>query len=222
MPDETETNEGAKEKESIAVETQEQEELDLRTKLEKEYESRLQVEVNKISQQMIVENKKVVEAAIERFRKEMAPPSEQDIQKLLEQEYVEFSFEIHTGKDATKHFTIRELPIEVEKKILKKVKTILVPFATELTGISMNLLEGDAAKKIIQLMNTFEPLLDVAVSVCTLSLNPFGEDEEVNEDWVRAHLSSTRIVKIVSAQMEANKMRDFFSLLFRNTKRLTA
>jgi hypothetical protein len=120
----------------IVVETQEREEINIRAELQKEYDSRLEVEVNKISQQMIVENKKVVEAAIERFRKEMAPPSEEDIQKLLSQEYVEFKIEVPV-KGEIKHFTLRELPIAVEKKMFKRVKTILVPFASDLTAISI-------------------------------------------------------------------------------------
>ena len=192
----------------------------VRSKLEEEYNTRLQTEVDSISKRMTEENQKILNNAIEKFRKEMTPPSEQDIQKLLEQEYLEFTVAVKVGKEK-KSFTIRELPIEVEKKIYKKVKTILVPFASELSAMSMNLLEGDAAKKVVQLMNTFEPMLDVMVSVCTICLNPFEEDEEITEEWVRKNLGSTRIVKIVTAQVEANKMRDFFSLLFRNTKLLT-
>jgi hypothetical protein len=215
----------AEDEKTIGTEVVEETELDienrLRTKLQEEYDTRLEAQVQKISSEMQVENKKMVEAAIERFRKEMAPPSTQDIQTLLDQEYVEFKIEVKAGKgeDAkVKHFTISELPIAVEKKILKKVKLILVPFASELSAISLNLLQGDAAKKIVQIMNTFEPMLDVMVSVCTICLNPNDEDEEVTDEWVLKYVSATRIVKIVTAQMEANKMRDFFSLLFRNTK----
>ncbi len=206
---------------AVAEEKEEDIESRLRIKLQEEYGSRLEVEIQKISGEMQKENKKIVEEAIERFRKEMAPPSEQDIQKLLSQEYMEFSVDVKTREGTTRTFTIREVPIDVEKKILKKVKTILVPFASDLSALSMNMLEGDAAKKIVQLMNTFEPMLDVSISVCTICLNPFGEDEEVDEDWVRKNLGATRIVKVISAQMEANKMRDFFSLLFRNTKLMT-
>jgi hypothetical protein len=211
----------------VGTEVVDETELDienrLRTKLQEDYNSRLEKEIQEISAKMQVENKKVVEAAIERFRKEMAPPSTEDLQKMLEQEYVEFKIEVRTGKgtDAkVKHFVISELPIAVEKKIFRTVKKILIPFASDLSAISMNLLEGDAAKKIVQLMNTFEPMLDVMVSVCTICLNPNEEDEEVTDEWVLKYVSATRIVKIVSAQMEANKMRDFFSLLFRNTKLL--
>jgi hypothetical protein len=120
-----------------------------------------------------------------------------------------------------KTFTIVELPHSVEKKILKRIKTILVPFASDLSAISMELLEGDAAKKIVQLMNTFEPVLDAMVALCTICLNPFDEEEDIDEAWVATHLSSTRIVKIVTAQLEVNRWRDFFSLLFRSTKSMT-
>lgn len=193
----------------------------IRMELKNEYDSRLQEEIQKISSEMQKENERIVKDAIERFRREMAPPSEQDIQKLLDQEYMEFTIKVKGEEGKEKSFVLKELPIAVEKKIYAKVKKILIPFAEELSALSMNLLEGDAAKKIVQLMNTFDPLLDVMVSICTICLNPFEEDEEVTEEWVRKHLGSTRIVKIVSAQMEANKMRDFFSLLFRNAKLMT-
>jgi hypothetical protein len=196
----------------------------LRTKLQEEYDTRLAAQVQKISADMQVENKKAVEAAIERFRKELAPPAEEDIQKLLEQEYVEFKIDIRDGKGReakVKNFIIAELPIAVEKKIFKKIKDILVPFASEIASLSMNMLEGDAAKKVVQLMNTFEPVLDAMVSVTAVILNPYNEDEEVTDDWVRNHLNATRIVKVVTAQMEAQRMRDFFSLLFHNTRLLS-
>lgn len=215
----------AEDEKAVGTEVAEEQQVDiearLRTTLQEEYNTRLETEIHKISEEMQKENKKIVEEAVERFRREMAPPSEQDIQKLLNQEYVEFKVEVKTKKGQTKNFTLRELPIDVEKKIYKKVKEILVPFASDLSSLSMNLLEGDAAKKIVQLMNTFEPLLEVAVSICAIALNPFGEDEEVDEEWVRTNLTATRIVKIISAQMEVNKMRDFFSLLFHNTKLMT-
>lgn len=213
------------EEKAVGTDVAEEKEVDIeariRVKLQEEYSSRLEVEIQKISGEMQKENKKIVEEAIERFRKEMAPPSEQDIQKLLSQEYVEFTVEVKSSQGKSRTFTIREVPIDVEKKILKKVKNILVPFASDLSALSMNLLEGDATKKIVQLMNTFEPMLDVAIGVCTICLNPFEEDEEVDEDWVRKNLGATRIVKIISAQMEANKMRDFFSLLFHSIKQQT-
>jgi len=200
-------------------------ELELRETLQKEYDLRFETEINKISAQIRQENEKVVKDAIERYRKELAPPTEEDMQKLLTQEYVEFKVDVKTkdakGETVIKNFVISELSQKVEKKIYKKIKDILIPFSTELTALSMNLMEGDAAKKIVQVMNTFEPVLDVMSGIAAIALNPYGEDEDVTEDWVMGHLSSTRIAKIVMAQIEANRMRDFFSLLFRGSKALT-
>jgi hypothetical protein len=193
-------------------------------RLEAEYTTRLEVEINKISARLRDENTKIVTEAIERYKKELAPPTEQDMQKLLTQEYVEFTVELRFKKEGketeTKTFTIQELPQKVERRIYKKIKDVLIPFSSELAAMSMNMLEGDAAKKIVQIMNTFEPMLDVMAGIAAISLNPYGEDDDITDEWVRENMSSTRIAKIVMAQIEANRMRDFFSLLFRGSKAL--
>lgn len=212
--------------EAVEVEEKDvaQKEIDLEAKLraqfEVDYQKRLEDQIAEISKKMSEENQKIVTEAIERFRKEMVPPSEQDIKKLVEQEYMEFDFEVQVGGKGSqkKTFTIRELPQSVEKKMFKKVREKLVPFAADLAGISLNLMNGDVAQKLVQVMNTFDPMLEVMTSVCTLCLNPFGDDKEVTEEWVADHLSSTRIVKIVTAQAQCNKLRDFFSLLFQGSK----
>jgi hypothetical protein len=196
-------------------------ETKIRSELQTEYQNRLEAQVKEITQKMSEENQKVVSEAIERFRKEMTPPSQQDIKMLVEQEYVEVEFEVQVGRKAgakKRKFVIRELPQSVERKMFKKVKEKLVPLSTELAGLSLNLMDGDMAKKLVQVMNTFDPMLEVMTSVCTLCLNPFGEEEDVDEQWVSENLSSTRIVKVVTAQAQCNKLRDFFSLLFQGTK----
>lgn len=206
--------------EGVAVAMEEREELEkkIREELEVEYGTRLETQVKEISAKLQENNQKVMAEAVEKIRKEMAPPSSNDVQKLLEQEYEEFTVEVLGRGKKTKTFTLRELPQKVEKKIYKKIKDTLVPFSTEIASISMNLLEGDGAKKIVSIMNTFDPVLDVMVGIATICLNPYGEDEEVTEEWVAENLSSTRIVKVVTAQIECNRMRDFFSLLFRGSR----
>lgn len=202
------------------------EELEAKIRLQVEQENQEKIkhqveeQVREISTKMQEENKQLVSDAIERIRKQMAPPSQDDIQKLLEQEYEEFTVELKVG-GAQRKFVIRELPQAIEKKIFKTIKDVMVPFSTDLAALTMNLLEGDASKKIVQMMNTFEPLLDVMTRVTAIILNPYGEDADITEEWVSKHLSSTRIVKIVTAQAQCNRIRDFFSLLFGATK-LTA
>jgi len=194
-------------------------EIEIRKKLQEEYDSRLESEIKKISARMQEENTKIVQEALERYRKEMTPPTSEDIQKLLEQEYLEFKVDVRVG-GTSKNFVIRELPQKVEKRMFKKIKDVLVPFSSELESVKMNLLDGDPAKKIVQLMNTFEPIFELMVSVAAITLNPFGEEEGINEEWISEHLSSTRIMHVVNAQMEANRMRDFFSLLSQSSKQL--
>lgn len=201
-------------------EKMEQELADRRATLEAEFDKRLTDKVREVSDQMQKENTKVVQEAIEKFRKEMAPPSEKDIQQLLEQEYIEFKVEV-PYKGEKRVFTLKELPHAVEKRIFKKIKTILVPFASDLAAISLNLLQGDAAKKIVDMMNTFEPLLDCLVGICAICLNPFDEDKNITEEWVAENISSTRIVQIITAQVQCNRIRDFFSLVFQGSKLAT-
>jgi hypothetical protein len=207
--------------ETVVMDQKEELERKIRAELEAEYTSRLEVEINKISARLQQENVKIVTEAIERYKKELAPPTQEDMQKLLTQEYVEFTVELkHNGQ--LRKFVIAELSQKVEKKIYKKIKDVLIPFSSELASMSLNMLEGDAAKKIVQIMNTFEPVLDVMAGIAAISLNPYGEEEDITDEWVRENLSSTRIAKIVMAQIEANKMRDFFSLLFRGSKTLVS
>jgi hypothetical protein len=216
------------EQELQVQESSEDAEARLRASLEIEYEekfeTRLTSEIQKISQRLVEENKKVVTEAIERYKKELAPPSEQDIQKLLEQEYVEFKIEVPVGVGEGRQirtFMIRELPQKAEKKIYAAIKKVLIPVSTDLIALTGDVLQGDAAKKLVQLMNTFEPAMDAMVSVAAIALNPYGEEQDIDDEWVRSNLSSTRILKVVTAQVEANKMRDFFSLLSRGMRLVT-
>jgi hypothetical protein len=206
-------------------------EVRLREKLQAEYQTRLESEILKISQKLQEENQVVIKTALEEYRKAMTPPTEKDVQKLLDQEYVEFKIKLRLpikngpnedsdSKYQEKTFVIAELPQRVEKRIFKKIKDILVPFSSELGALTFNMLEGDAAKKVVQLMNTFEPVLNVLGSIAAICLNPYEDDEDITEEYVVENISSTRIVKIIMAQLEANHMRDFSSLLFQGSKLL--
>jgi hypothetical protein len=197
-------------------------EAKIRASLEVEYQKRLEDQVVEISKQLTEQNKKTVQEALDGFRKELVPPTNEEVKKLLDQEYAEVSFEIRAGtKDGVpvkRTFVIRELPQAVERRMYKKIKEILVPYSADLAAVSMNLMEGSAEKKIVQMMNTFEPMLDVMVAICAIALNPYGEEEDVDGKWVEEHLSSVRIAKIVTAQVQCNKIRDFFSLLFQGSR----
>lgn len=191
------------------------------SEIEAKYRAKFIEEVEKFKTELSAQNKEAMEQTVAAFRKKMEPPSKEELQKLLDQEYIEFHIKIpfkgkqKGAKTIHREFVIRELPQAVEKKFYSRVKDKLTPLAEEVANITLNLVDGDAARKIITILNTFEPLLDVLSYGAMLALNPYGDEEDIDEDWVRDNLSSTRIMQIITAQGEANRMRDFFSLVSR-------
>lgn len=192
--------------------------------IEEKYRKKFIEETEKFKEELQTQNKLAIEKTITEFRKKMEPPTKEDIQKLLDQDYVEFTIKLpykgsqKGAKTTMRSFTIRELPQAIEKKFYSRVKDKLTPLAEEVANLSINLVEGDAARKIVSILDSFEPLLDVLAYAATLSLNPYDEEEDITEEWVRENLSSTRIMQIVTAQGEANRMRDFFSLVSRKSQ----
>lgn len=191
---------------------------EIRKEVETEYADKFKADVAEFRATLETQNKDAIEKTIAEFRAKMEPPKPEEIQKLLEQEYVEFT--VHTPgktKSAEKRkFVIRELPQEIEKKFYSKLKEKLLPLATEIEGMKINLEGADAFKRVLSLLNAFEPMLDVMAYTASLALNPYGDEEGINEKWIQKNLSSTRILQIVNAQIECNRMRDFFSLLSRS------
>lgn len=150
----------------------------------------------------------------------MTPPTHEEIQKVLDQEYQEFTITLPFNGGQRK-FLLQEMPMAVEKKFYARLKAEIVPIAEQLSSLTVDLLQGEAAKKIENAMNMIEPVMDVMCFACAVSLNPRGEDAEINEDWVRNNLSSSRIMAVLNAQAMCNRMRDFLSILSRGMKALT-
>ena len=63
-------------------------EAKVREQLDTEYQEKLKTQMKEIADRMTVDNQKMVTEAIEKIRKDMAPPSQADMQKLLDQEYL--------------------------------------------------------------------------------------------------------------------------------------
>jgi hypothetical protein len=177
-------------------------------------------ELKELAEKIREENKKTIDLAIKELQEKMEPPKQEDIQRLLDQELIEFTLNV-PGKNGDKRkFVIRELPQKIEKKIVRLAKEKLVPIATDLTGLTMNLLEGNAAQKLENLMNALEPALDVLTDICAVVLDPYGE-EKIDKDWVQDNLTTKMIGTVVVAQFEANRLRDFFLLLSRGMSSIT-
>lgn len=163
--------------------------------------------------------RKRMEQFEEEERKKRKPLTTDELQTLLTKEYTSFTVKIPEGNEIHV-FTLKELSQGVERELYKIVKESLTVLAQESGGISLRSIEGDILENIVGLMDVFIPMQDVLVKCCTLCLNPpKGEERKpifdwLTENWVRDNLSNYRITTIILAQVEVNKMRDFFSILF--------
>lgn len=202
------------------------EETEFRVKVRAEIKAKYEAEFKELSERLKAENSTALDAAIKQIREEMTPPKETDIQKLLDQEYLTFAVKIPcpyldgTTGTRLRLFTLVELPQSVERKILRQLKQKLIPITQELSALTVNLLSGDASEKIKALMESVEPVMDAMICVTTIILNPYGKEPGIDEDWVQENVSIDRILRIISAQMQCNRVRDFFSLVAQASRRL--
>lgn len=177
----------------------------IREELRAEYSKQLAEEVTKIN----AENKKMMEEAIEEWQGKQKPPTNEELEKLLSQEYITFPVKVR-AKGIEKEFTISELPQSIERKFFKKFKERLTPKINELAELTVKIAEGEVERKITSILEMFEPALDILSDATLLVLNPFGKDEEVTLEWVQENIPSFRQWNIVLAQERVNRLRDFF------------
>lgn len=175
----------------------------------------LEVFCNKLQ----ADNKEMLEAKMEELRKQLTPPSAVEIQALLDQEYLTYTVRV-PGAGGGKEFTLCELPMAVEAKVVKVLDGTLVKRLQELSSVeftaSMNMAEK--LQRILKLVPGAAETLSDCIAVC---LDPWEEDEEITGDWVRKHLSMARMATVLVAQFEVSRLRDFLSLASRFSPTLT-
>lgn len=174
-------------------------------------------ELQRIVMEIRDSNEERLTKQLEEIRKSLTPPSPEEIQSLLGQAYAEFKVKLRN--DGTEiEFTIAELPVSVDVKVIKLVQSNLAPHMKEVASMEWNG-TGSVADRIVKLVGLLPSLVSVMAEIVALSLNPFGKEDWkfVTKDWVEAHLSMYRIATILEAQIEAGKYRDFLSRAFRYT-----
>jgi hypothetical protein len=185
----------------------------LTAKISAQAEANKAVELQKILTELTEENKKAFTEKVEEIRKAMTPPSPDELQLLLNQEYVEYSLRLKAGSQ-TKDFVIRELSIEVETKLIKIVQKTLGERLTEIGRIDwasgMTMLE-----KLERVMGMVPGALETVSDCCALCLDPYGDDPEINGAWVRKNIGAQRLLAILHAQISVSRYRDFLSLAAR-------
>ena len=175
-------------------------------------------ELQKLVTQLTTDNKKLVEAKLEEYRKALTPPTKEDIQKILDQEYIEFTLKVGHGQEE-KEFVIRELPLAAEVKIVKALSKTLGERLQDISRLDWS--EGlGIVEKVKQIMTVVPGAMDTLADCCAIVLDPWNENG-ITADWVMKNVGATRLINILSAQFEVSKYRDFFSQASRFMPRQT-
>lgn len=138
-----------------------------------------------------------LQKVFDKWKEEQKPPTNEEIQQLLNQEYETFSLKVDTytddGKEGTPEtFTIRELPQAAEKKFYKQFTDRVMGNVGSLqafTQASMDQPFEQKAKGFLRLMDESFDLLSDAV---VIALNPFGKNPKLTREWVQMNISSNR------------------------------
>ena len=190
---------------------------EITTEVRAEYQQKYEDELESFRTKLAKSNAEYIEAEITKWREQQKPPSQEDIGKMLGQVYLEFEVKLPSPDPMkkTRTFMIRELPQVAEKKMYQHLKQKLIPLAKDMSALITQVGEPDSERALVSLLEAFEPMFDLLADVAVLALNPNGKDTQITLQWVQENLSSFRIGSIVTAQLEANRLRDFFSQLSR-------
>lgn len=161
------------------------------------------------------EMQKAVKERMDEWAKSQEPLKTEDIAQLLNQEYVEFKVPIRDRNKKEHTFIICELPKTIEDEFLKVIQKSLIPMIEQVNAADWNL-EGSLVEQIQGLISKSPIAFNAAVELAAIILNPWGEHPEINVKWISDNISIPRIGRIIQAQAEANKYRDFLSDAFRS------
>lgn len=153
-------------------------------------------------------SRKTIAEEKEAFIKSQTPLTPEELEKLINQEYFEST--IVLGREKIE-YVIRELPVRVEQKFIKALKKTLTAGIKELGSLSWST-EQSNLEKFQQLLDMVPGALETLAECTALCLNPFGESK-VDTDWVLDNLPSAKMLAVLKLQGEANRWRDFFSLV---------
>lgn len=173
------------------------------TMADRELDPRLQAQLDAEIARLRAQSQK----AVEEFKRNFPPPTEEQIERLLYPELSEFLFEL-----GGRRFVLRELPALTEKKFLRLVEQKLPALVAEILRFDERLGE-DPSRAFTQLLTRAETALDLVAEACVLVLDPSGE-QGIHREFVQAHASTARQLRILQAQLLLNAGRDFLSRLF--------
>jgi hypothetical protein len=200
-------------------------ESELRTKLRIEYETLFGFwkteeldKVRKEAEQIATDG---LQKLFDKWKEEQKPPTDEEIQLLLNQEYATFNLQIeamNTSGDngahrTTETFVIRELPQEAEIKFYRQFKDKVLGKSSALQAFTQANVDMPFESKAKAFLELFDESFDMLADAVVICLNPYADKKEITRQWVQKNISSNRQWNIVDAQIRVNKLKDFFSRL---------
>lgn len=200
----------------------------LRAEISKEYKDRFEAWKAKELADLEDTQRKTIQEELQKLHKkiqeEQKPLSREAIQQLVDQEYAEISITLPVLKDedgstVTETFVLRELPQAIERKFYRQFKDRVKDKGSQLAAFAQKSQEESFEKTIVNFLETFDGAFDILSDAVSLILNPTGKRKDcngvlINSEWVANNISSNRSYSIILAQVEVNKLRDFFSRVF--------
>src|SRR6185312_5105310 len=164
---------------------------EIRAELEVEYSKKFDAQMEVIREQ----NREYVDAQFAAVRKAQEPLAEDDIKKLLSQEYVEFDVLLRLpskedkSKKENRTFIICEQPSAVEERFLKVLKKALIPLLQDRDNLSFRLEKASLVEKIQIIIEASEEALNAGAELVAVCLDPWEEDKTINKNLVRKYIS---------------------------------
>lgn len=193
--------------------------LQMRNEIRQEFESRFEVwkakEFAALKDQNDENIQKAVAAYIDKIEQERKPLTPEEIQKLLDQDYLTFTVRLKV-EGTSQDFTISELPQTAEKRFYAKFQEKMMAKASTVAALAQQTMDRPFEEKIRAFLEGFGDAFDILAEAVVIVLNYDGKDTTITKEWVQEHLNSWRMWQIVRAQMEVNKLRDFFSQVFQS------
>jgi hypothetical protein len=190
-----------------------------------EYESLFEVwkakELANLTEKQQITIKEEVQKLFAKWQEEQKPPTMEEIQRTLDQEYASIKVELfvkvaNEDTPQKREFTLRELPQAVERKFYRQFVQRMKDKAPQLQALAQRNMDQPFEKVLGDFMDTIDGAFDVMAEAVAIVLDPYNEDKEITAAWVAGNISSNRQYSIIQAQMEVNKLRDFFSRVFQS------
>ena len=205
------------------LETPQELEVRLRKELKEEYESRFQIwqakDLAELAEKQQVAIREEVAKLVKEYQEKQKPLTAEQIQKMLDQDYAEVPLTLFVDVEnedtpQKRTYTLRELPQAVERKFYKQFIAVVKDQAPKMEAFKQRSMDQPFEKILMDFLEACDGGFELMAGAVALILNPFNRDKELTAEWVGSHVSSNRQLSIVLAQVEVNKLRDFFSRVF--------